>query len=852
VRDRQLALRRDPPIAAAMTLARRRTRQGNVTSTFFCTIASSQPLRPKALNVSQRCFVPQASEFHCTPLDVFIVAGTWNRYPTGAPRKPGRAAVAVIISKEDASMKRIIHPTGDNSVTSEELLERLRLALEFSEIGEWTWNAKTDAVNLSALACEILGLAPHTEITWQEMQARLLHKDDAPRAATAMVEAIERHSMYRAEYRVHRPMDGRDIWVSASGKARYEADGSTLGMIGVLQDVTERKLEQLALSEEAETLDILNRTGAVLASELDVGNLVQAVTDAGTRVIGAEFGAFFYNVVGPSGEEYMLYALSGAERERFAHLPMPRNTHVFAPTFNGEATVRSDDITKDPRYGRNDPYCGMPKGHLPVCSYLAVPVISRSGEVIGGLFFGHSQPGMFSARDERVLVGISAQAAVAIDNGRLYQRAQREITEKQKAEDALRALATDLEERVQARTAELEASYAQLKREVEERERTEEVLRHAQKLEAIGQLTGGVAHDFNNLLTIVIGNVDTIARRLGADADTRLRRAVEHALEGARKAAALTQRLLAFARRQPLKPEPIDPNRLVQQMPELLYRTLGERVEIETVLAAGVWTIEVDAGQLESAIVNLAVNARDAMADGGKLTIETGNSYVDEPYAREHAITSGQYVAISVSDTGTGIPRAVIDRVFDPFFTTKGSGHGTGLGLSQVYGFVKQSGGNVRIYSEPGEGTTVKLYLPRYAGKIPSAHSKAAHVLRGDHHETILVVEDEERVRQLSVSLLQELGYEVIAAPDGPAALAVLERTRVDLLFTDVGLPRMNGRQLADEARKRYPQLKVLFTTGYAKNAIVHHGRLDADVQLVVKPFTFAELSEKVRTVLDA
>ena len=750
-------------------------------------------------------------------------------------------------------MKRIIHPTGDTSVTSEELLERLRLALAFSEIGEWTWNANSDAVNLSVLACEILGLAPHTAITWEEMQASLLHKDDGPRAAAAVRSAIESDSVYRIEYRVQRPADGREIWVSASGKARYDTDGSVLGMIGVLQDVTERKLEQLALTEEAETLDILNRTGAVLASELDLGKVVQAVTDAGVRVTGAEFGAFFYNVIAETGEQYMLYTLSGVPRERFANFPMPRNTRVFAPTFRGEGTVRSDDITKDPRYGHNEPHFGMPKGHLPVCSYLAVPVTSRSGEVIGGLFFGHSKPGMFSARDERVLVGISAQAAVAIDNARLYQRAQREIAERQQAENALRALTVELEERVQARTAELATSYAHLKHEVEERERTEEVLRHAQKLEAIGQLTGGVAHDFNNLLTIVIGNVDTIARRLGPDADTRLLRAVEHALEGARKAAALTQRLLAFARRQPLKPEPIDPNRLVQQMSELLYRTLGERIEIETVLAAGVWMIEVDAGQLESAIVNLAVNARDAMADGGKLTIETANSYVDEPYAREHAVAAGQYVVISVSDTGTGIARDVIDRVFDPFFTTKSSGHGTGLGLSQVYGFVKQSGGNVRIYSELGEGTTVKLYLPRYVGKVPSTQAKPAHVLRADRHETILVVEDEERVRQLSVSLLQELGYEVIAAPDGPAALALLERTpRVDLLFTDVGLPRMNGRQLADEARKRHPQLKVLFTTGYAKNAIVHHGRLDADVQLIVKPFTFAELSEKVRNVLDA
>ncbi len=747
---------------------------------------------------------------------------------------------------------RIIHPADDAAVTSEELLERLRLALAFSEIGEWTWDAATDAVNLSVLACEILGLAPHTPITWRRMQMDLLHPDDAPRAAAAVTTANENRTPYRTDYRVRRPDDGREVWVAASGNARYAEDGSLIGMIGVLQDITERKHEQLALAEEAETLDILNRSGAALASELDIDNVVQTVTDAGVKITGAEFGAFFYNVPGDAGEACMLYTLSGVEREKFARFPMPRKTALFGPTFMGEA-VRSDDITQDPRYGQNAPHHGMPEGHLPVRSYLAAPVTSRSGEVIGALFFGHSQAAAFTARDERLLLGIAAQGAIAIDNGRLYQRAQRELAEKQQAEDALRVLMAELEARVQARTAELQTSYGHLKREIEERERTEEVLRHAQKLEAIGQLTGGVAHDFNNLLTVVIGNLDTITRRLGLDAEPRLRRAAEHALEGARKAASLTQRLLAFARRQPLKPEPADPNRLVQHMSELLYRTLGERIEVEAVLAAGAWMIEVDIGQMESAILNLAVNARDAMPEGGKLTIETANAYVDDAYGREHAINVGQYVIICVSDTGTGIARDVMDRVFDPFFTTKTTGQGTGLGLSQVYGFVKQSGGNVRIYSELGEGTTVKLYLPRYTGTLPPTQSKPSHLLRADRHETILVVEDEERVRDLSVALLQELGYRVIAAPDGATALALLDSTpRVDLLFTDVGLPRMNGRELADEARKRYPRLKVLFTTGYAKNAIVHHGRLDVDVQLIVKPFTFAELSEKVRSAIES
>lgn len=387
---------------------------------------------------------------------------------------------------------RIIHPTNDASVTSEELLERLRLALAFSDMGEWTWDTTTDAVNLSILACEIFGLPPHTAITWQQMQLELLHPEDASRADAAIRDALEKGLPYRAEYRVRRRSDGREVWVSASGKARYDTDRRVLGMIGLVQDITERKLEQLALAEEAETLEILNRTGAVVASELDIGKVIQTVTDAGVKITGAQFGAFFYNVVSDSGEQYTLYALSGVAREAFAGFPMPRKTPLFAPTFDGEGAVRSDDITQDPRYGRNFPHRGMPKGHLPVRSYLAVPVKSRTGEVLGGLFLGHPAANVFTPRDERMLLGIAAQAATAIDNGRLYQRAQLELAEKQRAENALRALTTELEERVRARTAELEASYAQLKQEIEDHRRTEEALRHSQRLEAVGQLTGGV------------------------------------------------------------------------------------------------------------------------------------------------------------------------------------------------------------------------------------------------------------------------------------------------------------------------------------------------------------------------
>jgi PAS domain S-box-containing protein len=737
-------------------------------------------------------------------------------------------------------------------MADDQLVERLRLALDFSDVGEWSWDAATDAVDLSPLACRIFGIAPGTAVTWTQMQDDLLHREDAPIAARAVLESIESRTAYRVEYRIRRAIDGEQAWILARGKARYDDEGRVFGMIGLVQDVTERKLEQLALKDEATSLDILNRTGALVASELDQQKMVQAVTDAGVQLTGAQFGAFFYNVIGERGEQYMLYTISGVQRSDFDKFPMPRNTPVFAPTFNGAGVIRSGDITKDPRYGTMEPHRGMPRGHLPVRSYLAVPVIARTGEVLGGLFFGHAQPDVFSERDERLLVGVAAHAAIAVDNARMVERLKRELDERQKAETALRLLADLLEARVQERTSQLEAANEQLRQQIAERERVEETLRHAQKLESIGQLTGGIAHDFNNLLTVVIGNLDTLTRRPVIAADARVRRYVDLALEGAQKAAVLTQRLLAFARRQPLRPEPADVNRLVKRTSEMLSRTLGEQIETQTVLGVGTWTIEVDIAQLENALLNLAINSRDAMPEGGKLTIETTNVHIDEAYSRANAMDVGQYVLVCVSDTGIGIPADVLDKVFDPFFTTKTTGQGTGLGLSQVYGFVKQSGGHVRIYSEVGEGTTVKLYLPRYTGPVEQLHAVPETLVGGDSDETVLVVEDEPSVRQLSVSLFQELGYAVLEAPDGPTALDILARTaRVDLLFTDVGLPKMNGRELAEAARVQRPDLKVLFTTGYARNAIVHHGRLDRGVDLLGKPFTFAQLAEKVRLILD-
>jgi len=393
-----------------------------------------------------------------------------------------------------------------------------------------------------------------------------------------------------------------------------------------------------------------------------------------------------------------------------------------------------------------------------------------------------------------------------------------------------------------------------LRAQIAQRENVESALRQAQKMEAMGQLTGGIAHDFNNLLQVIMGNLEVLQRRKLV-ADDNAVRMIGAARRGAERAATLTQRLLAFARRQPLAPKSIDVNKLVNGMSELLHRTLGESIRIETVQAGGIWRVHADANQLENALLNLAVNARDAMESGGKLTIETANVHLDDAYAEANEIRAGQYVLIAVSDTGTGMPDDVAAKAFEPFFTTKDVGKGSGLGLSQVYGFIKQSGGHAKIYSEPGQGTTIKLYLPRLAQEedVPAASALAGALPQGQLDRLILIVEDDEDVRAHAVAMLKELGYAVLEAADGTEALRVLDaHPHVRLLFTDVGLPGgLNGRQLADEARRRRPELAVLFTTGYARNAIVHHGRLDPGVELITKPFTFAALANKVHAIFE-
>ncbi len=406
----------------------------------------------------------------------------------------------------------------------------------------------------------------------------------------------------------------------------------------------------------------------------------------------------------------------------------------------------------------------------------------------------------------------------------------------------------ELETIVNARTAELRSVMA-------ERESVEAALRQSQKMEAVGQLTGGIAHDFNNLLQGIIGSLDRVQKRIAQGRTAGLDAFLEGAMTSAQRAAALTHRLLAFSRRQPLDPRALSANQLIASMEDLLRRTMGEQIQIELVAASGLWLTRCDPNLLENAVLNLSINARDAMPKGGKLIIETANTHFDAAYAtRQRDVTPGQYVCLSVTDTGTGMSPDVIARAFDPFFTTKPLGQGTGLGLSMVYGFARQSEGSVSIYSELGRGTTVKLYLPRHRGSLPKDNpspeqDRARAAASG---EVVLIVEDDGVVRKLVVDVLRELGYRPLEAGDGRSGLAILQsEQQVDLLVTDVGLPGVNGRQMADAARVKRPDLKVLFMTGYAENAVIANGFLDPGMEMIIKPFAIDTLAARVGRMLE-
>lgn len=830
--------------------------------------------------------------------------------------------------------------------------EQLRLATEAAEVGLWDVDPQSDTLFWPPRVKAMFGISPDAPVSMSADFFPCLHPEDAAKVRAAYEAAVDptRRALYDVEYRTVGKEDGVIRWVAAKGRGLFDSEGRCYRVIGTAMDISRRKEAEQALHAQARSLEVLNATGVALASELDLEKIVQMVTDAAVKLIGAEFGAFFYNIVDEGGERYTLYTISGVPREHFSKFPMPRNTEVFAPTFEGAGIVRSDDITKDSRYGKSAPHYGMPPGHLPVRSYLAAPVRSRDGEVLGGLFFGHSKVGVFSALDENSVAGLCAQAAIAIDNARLFQASQWELSARRRAEEELKALNETLEQEVHARTRERDmvwttsqdlfaiigrdecyislnpawtsslgyaldeligmhgstlvhpddlvaraADFDPLQkgeavrdvdlrirgkdgdykwfswtaiptgdgqvycegRDVTERRQLEDLLRQAQKMEAVGQLTGGIAHDFNNLLTGISGSLELLEKRLPDDANPNLHRYLNAAATSANRAAALTHRLLAFSRRQPLDPKPVDANQLIASMDDLLRRTIGENIQLNMVNGSGLWRTLCDPHQLESAVLNLAINARDAMPSGGKLTVETCNVDFDAAAAaRLGDVKPGQYICVCVTDTGVGMAPDVIEKAFEPFFTTKPIGQGTGLGLSMIYGFTRQSEGHAKIYSEVGKGTSVKLYLPRYHGTAADhdqpGSSTPLEAHRAPGRETVLVVEDEQSVRELVVEILTNLNYRTIEATDGPSGLNALEEAAViDLLITDVGLPGLNGRQLADAARIRRPDLKVMFMTGYAENAAVSHGFLDPGMEIITKPFSLETFASRVRRMIE-
>ncbi|MGK6355386.1 ATP-binding protein [Sphingomonas sp. DT-207] len=733
------------------------------------------------------------------------------------------------------------------------------------------------------------------------------------------------------------------------------------------EQVAEQLRMRRALAEETRTLGILNALGARLSAELDLERVVQAITDAGVALTGAEFGAFFYNVVDQAGESYTLYTLAGVPRSKFENFPMPRNTAVFGPTFVGEGVVRSPDITRDPRYGQNAPYAGMPKGHLPVCSYLAVPVISRNGEVLGGLFFGHSKPDVFGEAAERIMVGVAGQAATSIDNVRLFLAEQRELEERRRAEAELqrqrdefvtladnisslcwlayadgtifwynlrwyeftgagadedfgwesahdpqmlpevrarwqhalrtgegfqmifplrrhdavfrdflcrivpirdetgqifrwcgthaditeqREVEAALEARVAERTDDLQRALTRLEEEAAERERVEDALRQSQKMEAIGQLTGGVAHDFNNLLTVILSGVDALRR---ADlSEERRSRYINAIAETAERAAKLTAQLLAFSRRQPLRQTVFDAADNVSRIVEMLRTVVGSRITLKTDFRLSPAPVKADLIQFETALVNMAVNARDAMNGEGSITL-TVDVCREIPATRADPALPGAFVTVSIADSGVGMGRDQIARIFEPFYTTKAVGKGTGLGLSQVYGFAKQSGGDVRVESAPGEGATFTLYLPRASdAELDPQPEPVVEAIDANGSGRILVVEDNENVGEHAAQLLSDMGYETVRAPDAASAIEILEKAgeSFDLVLSDVVMPGgMSGLDLARTLARTHPALPVVLTSGYSEVLIDEDA---SDVELLRKPYSMDALGALVRRMLRA
>ena len=687
----------------------------------------------------------------------------------------------------------------------------LRLATDAAEVGTWDLNLDTNVLTWTDRTKAMFGLRPDEPCSMADFYAGL-HPDDLQATSAAFAAAIDpaQRVTYDVEYRTLGKHDRALRWVAAKGRGLF-VDGRCIRAVGTALDITARKADRarqdllLALSGTTRTLSdpaaILKAAASMLGRHLGV-----------QRVGWGQVQADAETMVADTGYAEGLPPLSGPFRLDHYGPASLKLRHA------GQTLVLPDTGVPE--------QAGADWRLMGIGAVVSVPMV-RDGVPRAALFVHAAAPRAWLPEEVRLVEDVAALVWDAVERAR--------------AEAALRELNATLEARVEERTAELR--------------RAEDALRQAQKMEAVGQLTGGIAHDFNNLLTGITGALELLQRRVGEGRYGEISRFASVATTSANRAAALTQRLLAFARRQPLDPKPVAANRLVAGMEDLLRRTLGPGIALEMVLSGGLWGTLCDPNQLESALLNLVINARDAMPEGGRLTVETANAHLDDAYARAQGfeVRPGQYVSISVTDTGVGMDPAVAGRIFEPFFTTKPIGQGTGLGLSMLYGFVKQSDGHVRVYSEPGRGTTMRLYLPRHAGAAVLEGEANVPATPAGAGETVLVVDDEDAVRMLVAEALADMGYVALEAADGAAGLEILRSVaKVDLLVTDVGLPGLNGRQLADAARVLRPRLRVLFITGYAGNAAIGNGVLDAGMEILTKPFALEALAAKLRTMMAA
>lgn len=655
--------------------------------------------------------------------------------------------------------------------------DELRLALEASRMGPWQWDAATDVVTFSEAAARIFGIPPGPQMTWTAMR-ELLHPDDREHARTAVEAAIAQHGDYDIEYRVNRP-GGESCWVSAKGRATYDAQGKVRGMLGVVQDVTERKRAEQALIDETRAVETINRVGQLLAAELDLRNLLQALTDAATEISDAQFGSFFYNAVNERGEYYMLYTLSGASRDAFKDFPMPRNTEIFGRTFRGEGVVRLDDVTKDPRYGKSAPYYGMPPGHLPVRSYLAVPVLSRTGKVLGGLFVGHERPAVFTSRHERLVTGIAAQAAIALDNARLYQ---------------------------QARDAEKEAR------------------QHAAQLSEADRrkddFLAVLAHELRNPLG-AISNALHVMGATPSDSPKHVR-AREVALRQVLQQQRLVDDLLDVSRiargKIQLQLDFLDFARVVREATadhQLALETAGLTLLME--IPDERLVVRGDRARLTQIIGNLLDNARKFTPRGGTVRVRVERA-------------NGNVVLV-VRDSGVGIEPDTLPLLFSPFAqaerTLDRSQGGLGLGLALVRGFVElHPGGRVEVLSEgPDTGTEFKVSLTLEERPAPSDEPASASPHRGLR---VLVVEDIQDVADTMAELLELLGCQSRVAYSGLQGLEAAREFRPDVIFCDIGLPHgITGYDFAQELRAdpATAATRLIALSGYGTEADRHRSR---------------------------